>query len=184
MFEFANRFTNSFRRLSVRRPRAPRMLGALLLLAVTGLGGYSPTACAQGQSMSLDGVVPLSALETPTDDLIRLATSYADAFRELKIARLNIETVNKLRPNAVVTNLEVQIASLNLEAAQRKVQILRAIIEKQLAAAEDKLEIIKYLETLGDPAAGRGQNGPNERSFIRAQDEATVRILKLILAMD
>jgi multidrug resistance efflux pump len=159
---------------------------------VTSLGGnfiLAPsTVHAQIEELAgLDSVVSLTALETPTDDLIRLATAYADALKEFKTAQLNLETIQKLRPNAVVTNLEVQIAQLNLEAAQNKMKVIRAIVEKQLAAAQDKLEIIKYLETLGNgPAGAAAANADvpaNGRNYVRAQDEMTIQILKMILAM-
>lgn len=136
-----------------------------------------PPASAQ---VPTDALTQLSMLDTPTDDLIRIGTAYADALRELKVARLSIDTVQTLRPSAVVTNLEVQIAQLNLEAAERKLTILRAIVEKQLAAAENKLEIIGYLEKIGTPL-GNGQG--NDKNFMRVNDEATVAILRTILAM-
>ena len=120
-------------------------------------------------------------METATDDLIRLSTSYTDALRDLKIARVSVDTLQTLRPNVVVTNLELQVATLNVEAAERKVKLLRAIAEKQLMAAENKLEIVKYLEArFGEPS---NDNNLNDRQFIRAQDEATVQILKMILEM-
>ena len=73
-----------------------------------------------------DAITQLSMLDgPPTDDLIRLSTAYADALRDVKAARLSIDTVKTLRPSTVVTNLEVQIANLNLEAADRKLMVLR-----------------------------------------------------------
>ncbi len=132
--------------------------------------------------VATDAILQLDMLDTPTDDLIRLSTAYADALRDLKSARLSIDTVRGLLRSASVTNLELQIANINLEAAERKVQILRMIAEKQLEAAENKLEIVKYIETLGNPMVRKGANG-EDRNFIRANDEATVRILKTILAM-
>ncbi|MBM97938.1 MAG: hypothetical protein CMJ77_02340 [Planctomycetaceae bacterium] len=126
-------------------------------------------------------LVSWNQLETATDDLIRLSTSYTDALRDLKIARVSVDTLQTLRPNVVVTNLELQVATLNVEAAERKVKLLRAIAEKQLMAAENKLEIVKYLEArFGEPS---NDNNLNDRQFIRAQDEATVQILKMILEM-
>ena len=128
-----------------------------------------------------DTIAQLSMLDTPTDDLIRLSSEYTTALRDLKVARLSIDTVQTLRPNAVITNLEVQIANLNLEAAERRLAILRAIVEKQLAAAENKLEIVGYLESLGSPLGD--QQGQDAGNFMRENDEATVKILKMILAM-
>ncbi len=126
-------------------------------------------------------LLQLDMLDTPTDDLLRLAEAYPDALRDLKAAQLSIETVTRLRPSAVVTNLEVQIAKLNLEAAERKAAIIRMICEKQLRAAENKLAIVTYLENLGNPIGKQGDG--EDRNYVRVNDEATVRILKTILAM-
>jgi hypothetical protein len=158
--------------------RAGAALLACLMLALVS----SVPAPAHAQ-VAPDFRDTLSALDTPTDDLIRLATEYPTALRDLKAAKLSIDTVQTLRPNAVVTNLEVQIATLNLEAAERKVQVLRAIVEKQLAAAENKLEVHKYLETLGGPPVQDNAANGGNRNFMRANDEATVRILRAILEM-
>ena len=126
-------------------------------------------------------LISWNQLETATDDLIRLSTNYTDSLRDLKIARVSVDTLQTLRPNVVVTHLELQIANLNVEAAERKVKLLRAIAEKQLMAAENKLEIVKYLDArFGEP---ENDNNLNDRQFIRAQDEATVQILKMILEM-
>jgi len=94
-----------------------------------------------------------------------------------------LDTVHKLRPNAIVSPLEVQIAQINLEAATRKVTVLRAIVEKQLKAAEDKLEIAQHLDTL-EGAANGGVKPRSMQSSIRVQDETTVQILKMILSMN
>lgn len=160
--------------------------GAALAICLGIMLNSGQHASGQNALEALDNLVPLTELETRTDDLIRLATEYSDALRELKVAQLSIDTVRTLRPNAVITNLEVQIAGLNLQAAERKVKIIRAIAEKQLAAAQDKLEVITYLEGIGQPEAANNQQDrmPNQRSYIRVQDEATVEILKMILAME
>lgn len=136
----------------------------------------TPSVWAQGETALASAT--LAALDTPTDDLIRLATEYADAVRDLKIARLNLDTVQRLPPNAVITNLEVRIAGLNCEAAQRKSQILRLIVEKQLAAAEDKVTVIHAIEKMG---VAKTTPQPN---YELVQTEATIKILRMILAMD
>jgi hypothetical protein len=164
---------------AVRTNHRPRRLGRLASLALALLLLGNSPAPAQ---VATEALVQLEMLDTPIDDLTRLATTYADALRDLKSARLSLETMQSLRPSAVITNLEVQIANVNLEAAQRKVEVLRSIVEKQLAAAENKLEIVSYLERLGSPLGNNGQADGGERNYIRANDEATVKILKTILS--
>ena len=156
--------------------------GSWLVVLAISVGYLDGQVSAQGTLDSLGDMIPTTQLDTPVDDLMRLATTYADALKELKVARLSIQTIQSLRPNAVVTNLEMQIATLNLEAAEQKVKVLRAIAEKQLAAAQDKLEIVRYLE---NEFGAADENGGriNQRSYVRVQDEATVEILKMILAM-
>ena len=147
-------------------------IGITLLLAAPGQAQFATDALTQ-----------LEMLDTPTNDLIRLSTAYVDALRDLKSAELSIQTVQRLRPSAVVTNLEVQIAEVNLEGARRKVAILRMVAEKQLLAAKNKLAIVGYLEQLGDPVDKNGNNGKRQ-NYVRVNDEATIKILKSLLAMD
>lgn len=173
-------FACFFRTTSIAQYVWPGCLPRLSWLAL-GLALLSVTPCPA--QITGDTILQLDMLDTPTDDLIRLGTTYADSLRDVKSARLSMETIHRMRGNAVVTPLEEQIARLNLEAAERKVQIVRMIVEKQLAAAENKLEILKYMESLPGAAADQAGNGGTERNFIRANDEATVRILKAILAM-
>ncbi|MCP4190748.1 MAG: hypothetical protein GY768_08975 [Planctomycetaceae bacterium] len=164
--------------VTVRRSLAI-CLPAFAMTIVTATLTHCSSSC---HAQEVAGIVSWQQLETPTDDLIRLSTTYTDALKELKIARLSLDTLQTLRPNAVVTNLEIQIANLNLEAAERKVKLLRSIVEKQLLAAQNKLEIIKYLEARFAVPNG-DDNSLNDRQYIRAQDEATVQILKMILEM-
>ena len=70
----------------------------LAWLALT-LAMFVSTPC-QAQ-VATDALVQLGMLDTPIDDLVRLGTSYADALRDLKAARLSIQTVQTLRPSAV-----------------------------------------------------------------------------------
>lgn len=146
-------------------------IGFIIALAISGAEAF-------GQTTPLEDALPLAELEVRADDLIRLSTASADAVRELKNARLTLETLATLRPNAVITNLEYQIACTNAETAQQKVRLLRAIAEKLLAAAEAKVEVLQRLESLGKAGAGP----PAARERVRlAQAEATVMILKMII---
>jgi hypothetical protein len=135
---------------------------------------------AHGQITPLEDVVPIAELEIRTDDLVRVATSYADAVRELKTAELSVKTLQVLRPTANVTNLEMQIASINLKTAEQKVQILRAIAENLLMTAQAKLDFLKRMEA-GDQAPAPGATPPPQSNPRLAQAEATVRILQMIL---
>ncbi len=164
---------------------ACRRTGLILVLALACASVWSATAIAQVDVVPLTDVVALDELETTTDDLIRLATSYADAIRDLKTARMTVSTLQTLRPAALITNLEVQVAQVNVQTAEAKVLVLKAIVEKQLAAAEAKLEIVKYLENMGEQAAAdRNASAAVGQSRSRvAQAEATINILKMILAI-
>lgn len=151
-------------------------LSLALALAATVFGAHT----AHGQVAQLEDLVPLQQLETPIDDLIRLATAYTDSLTELDNANLSIETLDSLRPNAVVTTLEVRIAQTNARAAQRKVRLLRALIEKQLAAAEAKLEILRWLDAEREKLQADTAAKANGK-ILTAQAVATVEILKMIL---
>lgn len=138
------------------------------------------TACAfapsrgAAQVVPLQDIIPLDQLEIRAGDVIDLATSQADAVRELKTAQLSMKTLQMLQPSAAVTGLEMQIAQLNVQAAESKVRILHAVAEAQLATARSKLEILQRL--------GNGQNPDVTNPLIR-QAEAMVRILQMIIAI-
>jgi hypothetical protein len=166
-----------------RRPPLRWRLGLLVALTLTLPAFRSNAVQAQVEPPTLANAMALDELETPTDDLIRLATSYADAVRELKTATMTVSTLQSLRPAAVITNLEVQIAQVNVQLAESKVRVLRMIVEKQLAAAEAKLEIVKYIEGMGQQAEANGNAIAGQSRSRVAQAEATINILKAILAM-
>lgn len=150
---------------------------AALALAVAILAGGAGSAL--GQMTPLENFVPLADLEVRNDDLIRLSTAYTDATRELSNARLTLDTLTALRPNAVITNLEFQIAQVNLQSAQQKVCLLRAIAERLLAAAEARLDILRRLEKMGD---GTSRPVADSQTRVRiAQAESAVKILKMLL---
>jgi hypothetical protein len=133
-----------------------------------------------GQVVPLEDVVPLEELDVRTDDLIRTATSYADAVREMKTAELSVHTLQVLRPNANVTNLEMQIANINLKTAEQKVKILRAIAENLLQTAQAKRDFLKRMEGSA-PAAAPGATPAAQANPRLTRAEATVRILQMIL---
>jgi hypothetical protein len=172
---------NSFARLAAGRSIVRRVTGPLAGLMLVALALVPSPLQAQVQTEAL---VQLEMLDTTPDDLMRLATTYADALRDWKSAKLSIDTVQTLRPSAVVTNLEVQIARVNLEASEAKLRVLRAIVEKQLAAAENKVAILRKLEEgLNRTANGEPAGATREQNYVLANDQATVDILKMILAM-
>jgi hypothetical protein len=148
---------------------------------------------AWGQQVTqLEDILPLAQVETTIaemetrpDDLIQFATSYADALRDLKIAQLSGETLQSLRPNAVITPLELQIAGINMRTAETKVAMIRAVIEKQIAATDARLRALRRLETIEQEADEReAEPRGGTASLIAeriAQAEATKSILQMIL---
>jgi len=156
-----------------------RLGRALLLLAVL----VQAPQWARGQITPLEDVVPLAGLEIRTDDLIRTATSYADAVRELKTAELSVKTLQALRPAANVTDLEMQIACINVRTAEQKVRILRTIAESLLATAQARRDFLRRMEAGGQ--APSPEAAPPAQSNPRlAQAEAAVRILEMILKIE
>lgn len=159
-----------------RRPMGIlRMLGWSVVALAVALAATSAAA-----QTPLEDVVPLAEFEVRNDDLIRLATAYVDALRDLKNAKLSLSTLSALRPNAVITNLELQIATINAETAEQKLRLLQAIAEKLLAAAEARLEMLRRMEQLGEKLAAPAADETRDRVQI-TQAEATVKILKMLL---
>jgi len=149
-------------------------LGIAILLLAAILQEPQPL---WGQVVPLEDVVPLAELEIRADDLVRVTTTYADAVREMKTAELSVKTLQALRPSATVTNLEMQIASINLKTAEQKVKILRAIAENLLLTAQAKRDFLKRMEE-NEPS---GATTTPQASPRLARAEATVRILQMIL---
>jgi hypothetical protein len=130
------------------------------------------------QVLPLEDVVPLEQLEIQTNDLIELTTALADGVRELKTAELSMQTLQALQPSAAITGLEMQIAQINVQTAQHKVNILRAIAQSQLAIAQARLDFLRRLGAGPNGAAQATDSATNTRV---SQAEATVRILQMIL---
>ena len=165
----------------LRRP--PVRWPLSLMVALTCVLLFARSTPVRAQVAPIADVVALDELDTTTDDLVRLATAYSDAIRELKTAQMTVNTLQSLRPAAVITNLEVQIAQINVQSAESKVQVLKTIVEKQLSAAEAKLEIVKYLETMGQQVDGNANALAGQSRSRIAQAEATINILRMILAI-
>ncbi|MBN2024901.1 MAG: hypothetical protein JW809_19140 [Pirellulales bacterium] len=177
--KMANAAYSLFGRILVNR-RAWLASATLLLAAFAG----SPRI-AHGQITPLEDVVPISEFDIRMDDLIRLATASADAVRELRTAELSVKTLQALRPAANVTNLEMQIANINVKASEQKVRILRAIAESLLRTAQAKCDFLKRMETTDQPAAPSDPaDATNQANPRLVQAEATVRILQMILEIE
>jgi len=103
-------------------------------------------------------------------DLINLATSYSDALRDLQLAKARLKSALVLRGRAVVGIDQVEIESINVQASERKVDLLRAIIDGAQKDADAEVERVQRLYRQGLTAASQ---------VIAA--ETKVRVLRLIL---
>jgi hypothetical protein len=102
-------------------------------------------------------------------DLIQLATTYVDAVRDLRTAKIRLSGSE----TGVTPITEREIHRVNVEAAERKVELLREIITGAMQSAERELEDHARLMRL------------HERGFAARPDtsaaENKVRVLKRIL---
>jgi len=102
-------------------------------------------------------------------DLIQLATTYVDAVRDLRTAKIRLSSAEA----GVTPVSEREIQRVNVEAAQRKVELLREIITGAMHGAERELQDHARLTRL------------HERGFVARPDtsaaENKVRVLKMIL---
>jgi hypothetical protein len=71
----------------------------------------------------------------PQIDVVTLGTSRIDAQAALRLARATVDRMKKLGSSAVA-NHELLAAEINLEAAQRKLNLLTSIAQSGLAAAK------------------------------------------------
>jgi cell division protein FtsB len=110
-------------------------------------------------------------------DLISLANSYTDAVTNVKIASVEHARLQQLRKSAAVSEQEAEIAAIKLEAAQRKVDLLRSIAQTALKTAEAELRVLVEWHKTGRQVAGAG---PIELQVRRAEGrlEILVRIVQ------
>jgi hypothetical protein len=110
-------------------------------------------------------------------DLIGLANSYTDAVTNVKIASVEHARLQQLRKSAAVSEQEAEIAAIKLEAAQRKVDLLRSIAQTALKTAEAELRVLREWHKTGRQVAGAG---PIELQVRRAEGrlEILVRIVQ------
>jgi len=109
-------------------------------------------------------------------DLVSLANSYTDALANLKIASLQNAHLRELQKSAAVSNEEVEIAAIKLDAAQRKLDLLRSIVESALRTSEMELQVLHQLHKAGTQPSGVG---PLQLQIPRV--EGRLEILKRIL---
>jgi hypothetical protein len=96
-------------------------------------------------------------------DLIQLATAYIDAVRDLDTAKVHMKIPE-------LTEEGPTLKRINLVAAERKVGLLKAIIEGSLKGAESELQRAREIH----------QRGYHPISQVTAA-ETKIRVLKLIL---
>jgi beta-lactamase regulating signal transducer with metallopeptidase domain len=82
-------------------------------------------------------------------DLVALALSYVDAAGEVRASRARLERTVKLAQNKNATATEVDLDKAALESADRKVQLLRGIVEIVLKGSMDELRRTEELVTQG-----------------------------------
>jgi hypothetical protein len=149
-----------------RRRTLGTIVAAMLLLVSLAAG------TARGQTLQIPDN------QVRTSDLIRLATSVADALGELKVAQLKHGTLQRLSASTPITGLEIRVAEIGVATAEQKVGFLREIGKAELAAAEANLEMMKQLwNEFEQPGAAADAPKPG---IVRA--EADIAILKMILA--
>jgi hypothetical protein len=109
-------------------------------------------------------------------DLVNLANSYTDAMANLKMASLHHARLQQLQKSAAVSSEEVEIAAIKLDAAQRKVDLLRSIAQSALRTSETELQVLHQLHKAGTQPSGVG---PLQLEVPRV--EGRLEILKRIL---
>lgn len=109
-------------------------------------------------------------------DLVSLANSYTDATANLRMASLHHTRLQQLQKSAAVSNEEVEIAAIKLDAAERKVDLLRSIAQSALRTSEMELQVLHQLHKAGTQPSGVG---PLQLEIPRV--EGRLEILKRIL---
>ncbi len=103
-------------------------------------------------------------------DVINLATAYIDAQAAHDLAKARAERVEKLRGKGYASQEQIETDLLTAATAQRKLKLLRAIVEAEVAAAKAELDYV-------DRAIAEGILPKSKRIGI----EARLRVLGLIV---
>ena len=84
--------------------------------------------------------LPSRASDTGSQsDLIGLATKLADAMGDARLARLRYGRISQMVEQNLVAQDEVDVARINLETAEQKIQLLREIARAYLSRAESQI---------------------------------------------
>jgi len=103
-------------------------------------------------------------------DVINLATAYVDAQAALDVAKAKAERTDKLRGKGYISDDEAETLRMNAVVAERKLKLLRAIGEAEVAAAMAELEA----------AETEYRAGTLPRSRVTAI-QGRIRVLKMIM---
>jgi RNA polymerase sigma factor (sigma-70 family) len=106
----------------------------------------------------------------PHSDLIQLATSYLDAVRDMQTAKVRLKSATSAREQGAGGTERVEIETINVRAAEGKVELLRAIIDGALKDAEAETERALRMQRQGFASS---------REVTAA--ETKLRVLRLIL---
>ncbi|MCI0681642.1 MAG: RNA polymerase sigma factor [Gemmataceae bacterium] len=113
------------------------------------------------------GMWPATTTQT---DLIQLATAYIDAVRDAQTAKAYLTYLKRAEGGIDASGPGGEIRRINLDAAERKLALLRAIIEGSLETAAEEREFAVRMHKAGFGSAGQV-----------SASESKYKILKLIL---
>ncbi len=144
-------------------------------------------AAAEGRFTAETANTPAASMPSTASahsDLIRLATSYADALTERDIAAMEIQHMRNLADDAATSKFELQVAEIRYKATQRKANMLRevadATMKSLMVELDQQQETYSYTKKLFD----RGFVPKSELMKDRAalmRTESNISLLERIL---
>ncbi len=144
-------------------------------------------AAAEGRFTAETANAPAASMPSTASahsDLIRLATSYADALTERDIAAMEIQHMRNLADDAATSKFELQVAEIRYKATQRKANMLRevadATMKSLMVELDQQQETYSYTKKLFD----RGFVPKSELMKDRAalmRTESNISLLERIL---
>jgi hypothetical protein len=114
-------------------------------------------------------------------DLIQLATTYVDAVGVMELAQLKMKRIDKLADRNVVTQLEADSARVATKTAERKVALLKTIIEQEIEDTSENRKAAEVQLKFEQRLVKKGYANQTPSASRIRQLDGRLRTLQLIL---
>lgn len=109
-----------------------------------GLGGTSLRAALGSRlGAGADGLAAIAGTGGSASDLLELATTAFDLHGNLRKAKVRADRLKQLGNRGAASREELELAQVDLETAEQKLNVARAIVQAELATTQSKLKKVQ-----------------------------------------